>query len=121
MLNEMLCGCLQCLRDRNEGYWIGKMFLPAESGRMILCEKCGNKRCPHATDHRNACTGSNESGQPGSAYGVMLPKCTGNNCGCTDGRSHSDECYVEHEATVAHNVKLRGAPQARPSDRRERT
>lgn len=37
--------------------------------RMILCATCGNKRCPHATDHRNACTGSNEPGQPGSAYG----------------------------------------------------
>jgi hypothetical protein len=36
--------------------------------RMILCSKCGNKRCPHATDHRNACTGSNERGQAGSAY-----------------------------------------------------
>lgn len=37
--------------------------------RMVLCPICGNKRCPHATDHRNACTGSNEPGQPGSSYG----------------------------------------------------
>lgn len=36
--------------------------------RMILCQTCGNKRCPHATDHRNACTVSNEPGQPGSSY-----------------------------------------------------
>ena len=36
--------------------------------RMVLCPKCGNKRCPHANDHRNDCTGSNEPGQPGSAY-----------------------------------------------------
>lgn len=36
--------------------------------RMILCGTCGNKRCPHATHHNNACTGSNEPGQPGSAY-----------------------------------------------------
>lgn len=36
--------------------------------RMILCPTCGNKRCPHANDHRNACTGSNEPGQAGSAY-----------------------------------------------------
>jgi hypothetical protein len=36
--------------------------------RMVLCPKCGNKRCPHANDHHNACTGSNEPGQPGSAY-----------------------------------------------------
>lgn len=35
---------------------------------MILCEHCGNKRCPHATFHGNDCTGSNEPGQEGSAY-----------------------------------------------------
>ena len=39
-----------------------------ENMRMILCVICGNKRCPHANDHRNACTGSNTPGQPGSAY-----------------------------------------------------
>jgi len=39
-----------------------------ESIRMILCAICGNKRCPHANDHRNACTNSNEPGQPGSSY-----------------------------------------------------
>ena len=33
-----------------------------------VCPECGNKRCPHANDHRNACTGSNEPGQEGSAY-----------------------------------------------------
>lgn len=36
--------------------------------KMILCPKCGNKRCPCASDHRLACTGSNEPGQPGSVY-----------------------------------------------------
>ena len=36
--------------------------------RMVLCPDCGNKRCPRANDHRNACTGSNEPGQAGSAY-----------------------------------------------------
>ena len=35
---------------------------------MIVCDKCGNKRCPHATDHRHECTGSNEPGQDGSVY-----------------------------------------------------
>jgi hypothetical protein len=39
-----------------------------ENNRMILCATCGNKRCPQANDHRNACTGSNEPGQAGSAY-----------------------------------------------------
>lgn len=40
--------------------------------RMVLCPECGNKRCPRATDHRNACSGSNELGQAGSAYTAHL-------------------------------------------------
>lgn len=36
---------------------------------MILCPACGNKRCPRASDHRFACTGSNDVGQFGSLYG----------------------------------------------------
>lgn len=36
--------------------------------RFVVCPECGNKRCPQANDHRNACTGSNEPGQEGSAY-----------------------------------------------------
>lgn len=52
------CGCYTCWRARN----------PTAFRHMILCPSCGNKRCPHATDHTYACTGSNEPGQPGSAY-----------------------------------------------------
>ncbi|HGK3911480.1 hypothetical protein [Klebsiella pneumoniae] len=36
--------------------------------RFVVCPDCGNKRCPRENDHRNACTGSNEPGQEGSAY-----------------------------------------------------
>lgn len=36
--------------------------------RFVVCPDCGNKRCPKANNHRNACTGSNEPGQEGSAY-----------------------------------------------------
>ena len=36
--------------------------------RMILCPTCGCKRCPKASDHDLACTGSNEPGQSGSVY-----------------------------------------------------
>ena len=36
--------------------------------RFVVCPDCGNKRCPHANDNRNDCTGSNEPGQVGSAY-----------------------------------------------------
>jgi hypothetical protein len=50
------CVCHQCLPD-----WY-KMT------HMILCPECGKKRCPRANDHRNECTNSNATGQPGSAY-----------------------------------------------------
>jgi hypothetical protein len=50
--------CWQCAED-HDVHVIG----------MLLCPTCGNKRCPHATDHRHECTGSNEAGQPGSIYG----------------------------------------------------
>lgn len=38
--------------------------------RYFVCPTCGNKRCPAATHHIFACTGSNEPGQHGSVYGV---------------------------------------------------
>lgn len=46
--------------------------------RFVVCPECGNKRCPHANDHNNACTGSNELGQDGSAY-PAAPKEVGDN------------------------------------------
>lgn len=64
-MNE--CQCLRCLRLREERTAEG---LPVELGRMVVCSTCGCKRCPHATDHRQACTNSNEAGQAGSVYGV---------------------------------------------------
>lgn len=51
------CRCYAC-RDINERF----------RTMMYLCVKCGNKRCPHATNHLLACTGSNEPGQSGSIY-----------------------------------------------------
>jgi len=33
--------------------------------RMVVCDLCGNKRCPHAADHRYKCTESNEPNQIG--------------------------------------------------------
>ncbi len=35
---------------------------------FIVCDICGHKRCPKATNHDLLCTGSNASGQPGSRY-----------------------------------------------------
>ena len=69
MTTRAECQCRQCLRDRHEGVEFAPgVFLPAEVLRMVLCPTCGNKRCPHATDHRHGCTGSNEPGQAGSVY-----------------------------------------------------
>jgi len=31
----------------------------------------------------------------------QYPACKGSNCGCTDGISHSHECFQEHNAAVA--------------------
>jgi len=51
------CKCFSCLSKKN-GSYVG----------FIVCEKCGNKRCPHANDHVNECTNSNDVGQDGSRY-----------------------------------------------------
>ena len=45
--------------------------------RFVVCPDCGNKRCPRANDHRNACTRSNEPGQEGSAYPDTLQEVRG--------------------------------------------
>ena len=57
------CWCYRC--DTEARARSGDIF---NYMRMNICPDCGNKRCPKATDHRNACTDSNESGQPGSRY-----------------------------------------------------
>jgi hypothetical protein len=51
------CGCLKCSPN----------VLP--NLRFNVCPICGNKRCPHASDHNYECTNSNEVGQTGSVYG----------------------------------------------------
>jgi len=58
------CECHRCIEEK--GLKFGP--LPLSSVKIILCPTCGNKRCPKASDHRNECSGSNEPGQPGSAY-----------------------------------------------------
>ena len=58
------CYCYNC----NKGYTEPGQSLPYVYTRMIVCPQCGNKRCPHATDHNFECTNSNESGQTGSRY-----------------------------------------------------
>lgn len=41
--------------------------------RFIVCPDCGNKRCPKANHHDNACTTSNAPGQPGSSWEHVKP------------------------------------------------
>jgi hypothetical protein len=53
------CECLSCLRWR--GVKDKVTGFPVELTRMIVCPVCGNKRCPRAASHDNACTGSNET------------------------------------------------------------
>jgi hypothetical protein len=61
---ERECFCHRCVEERERDIPLTQRPL-----RMIVCEHCGNKRCPHASDHRHACTGSNEPDQPGSIFG----------------------------------------------------
>jgi hypothetical protein len=69
---EAECWCIACehltVRAREEAGDPMAMF----ARRFIVCPDCGNKRCPHATHHSLPCTGSNEPGQPGSAYVQVL-------------------------------------------------
>lgn len=62
------CECHRCIEEYKQGIKGAFGWMPLSSMKMILCPVCGCKRCPHASDHRLACTGSNESGQPGSIY-----------------------------------------------------
>ena len=59
------CRCYKCLKESGEKGYMG--FSIADT-TFVVCRICGNKRCPHATDHNLACTNSNEPGQKGSNY-----------------------------------------------------
>lgn len=71
------CECHRCFRDRIEPLLEADLKdIPIGQKRdamryatmMILCPICGNKRCPHASDHRMECAGGNDPGQNGSIY-----------------------------------------------------
>lgn len=62
-LTPPTCYCYNCNIGR-----VNERGIPYALTRMIVCPTCGNKRCPHSTDHNLACTNSNEPGQPGSRY-----------------------------------------------------
>jgi len=60
--------------DRGWGYLHADTDTARRRSTFIVCPDCGNKRCPKATHHRNACTGSNDAGQTGSRYTLAPPK-----------------------------------------------
>lgn len=57
------CLCVKCSEQRRHPDQISEW-----ADFRYACELCGNKRCPHHSDHRLKCTGSNERGQEGSVY-----------------------------------------------------
>lgn len=61
-----LCRCSKCLDRTGEGNTIINGF--KFRSFLVVCSRCGNKRCPHAADHALACTNSNVPGQNGSNY-----------------------------------------------------
>ena len=63
-MNET-CGCIRCRSERTSKIPLSQTWLIP---LRYACEKCGNKRCPHHSDHNLECTASNEPGQPGSVY-----------------------------------------------------
>lgn len=61
------CGCWTCVTEH-----MSKLPIPDRYCMpFIVCPTCGNKRCPKATHHDQACTGSNDPLQPGSRYGGL--------------------------------------------------
>lgn len=70
MAADALCGCMKCTiaRVREDAVAAAAAVLGMPPGFRYGCELCGNKRCPHHSDHALTCTRSNESGQPGSLF-----------------------------------------------------
>lgn len=74
---EIKCLCLSCVDEIRLG--------PKQYGKSAeaqsrfgwsgdwgtfryACDICNNKNCPHHSDHKLACTNSNQYGQTGSQY-----------------------------------------------------
>ncbi len=73
------CRCEHCLDE---------LEVPPMERGMVLCSICGNKRCPHAAHHDNACTNSNEIGQKGSSYELCKE------CLSTPGAPYYEPCPI---------------------------
>lgn len=62
------CWCARCKDAVLDADYGDDIFAKSGRATFIVCRDCGNKRCPRATFHENTCTGSNDTGQPGSSY-----------------------------------------------------
>ena len=67
-MEKNLCGCIKCNAGAPSADDAGFSNNMLNLIVRFACELCGNKRCPHHSDHEISCTNSNEPGQPGSVY-----------------------------------------------------
>lgn len=63
-----ICQCIACVRKKFEDGKLTYLEVHDPMHFRYACEICGNKRCPHHTNHVLDCTNSNEPGQKGSVY-----------------------------------------------------
>lgn len=100
---EAPCTCHACVRAADIR-WNG---LRLDFAMLIVCPDCGNKRCPHATDHLLACTNSNDPSQVGSVYGGV---CRYPDCNCPfDAPADQNWCARGLPSLRAPNVRVKAA------------
>ncbi len=68
--------------------------------RMVLCPTCGDKRCPHATNHENACAGSSE---PCNSFECLAGQRDGINAPTTHAISPLACAALTQKVTSPHN------------------
>lgn len=69
---------------------------------FVICGECGCKRCPKATFHEHACSGSNLPGQQGSSYGDV--RCGLAGCACEPVADRNDAVRAENFRLLASGV-----------------
>ena len=57
------CMCWSCQNARLDKPYLQAIMEDDPISLFIVCAKCGNKRCPHAQDHKYKCSNSNDVNQ----------------------------------------------------------